>query len=220
MQSGPIKIVFFMNHHPNNFSQSPHRRPISWLVVSVACLVAAGPAMAAATVATNQLSAVSILKDIRNEIHNYSRIQSANLLVVVSLEDDRPVYVDHALLLLQLPKGKWMLVHANRAAKPSPVLPTWNPKWQPATVTDSPRRFDRPFDHPPTREEVNRFLKDNEFQLESDKLFRVVERLVYDEAWEKALGYKSGIKPLKRSSTDPPTNKNANDPKPRGVKGE
>ena len=198
-----------MNQHPTDASGIPLRRRGSWLLLSVACLVAAGSALAAAAVATNQLSATSILKDIRNELHDYSKIQSASLLAMVSLEDNRPVYVDHALLVLQLPKGRWKLVNAIRQSKPSPVSPSWNPQWRPHDVRDAPYVAIQTFDHPPTREEMNRFLKVNEFQIESDQFFRVVERLVYDEAWKKVLGYTSGIQPLKRSSAGSPEGRNA-----------
>lgn len=187
--------------------------------MAAACVFPATAVRAAEPAGTNEVTAASIFQDIRNEIHDYHKVQTATLLIVVSLEDARPVYIDHALLVLQFPKEKWMLVDALREAKPSPVIPRWNPKWQPAIVTDSSRRFNRPFDHPPTREEVNQFLHDNRFQLESDQHYRVVARAVDDDAWETALGYRSDIAPLKRAEPTSPGDKNISGTKklPGGV---
>ena len=179
--------------------------------VATACLFAVATVTAAAPVNTNEVTAASILKDIRNEIRGNGKMQATTLLIMVSIEDDRPVYIDHALLVLQFPEGQWMLVHAQRAAKPSPFHASWNSKWRPFIVTDSLLRFYRPFDHSPTLDEVNLFLKDNQFQLESDDIYQVVAREVNEKAWEKSLGYKSGIKLLKHSSVVPPSDGNAGD---------
>jgi hypothetical protein len=176
--------------------------------VVAACVFAATAVMAAEPTGTKEVTAVSILQDIGNEIHDYNKVQASTLLLLVSTVDERPVYIDHALLVLQFPKGKWMLVHALRVPKPSPVGPRWSPKWQPLIVMDSARRFNRLFDHPPTRQEVKQFLQDNEFPLESDRSDRVVERVVDGEAWQKTLGYKSDIASLTRSAPTSPANQN------------
>ena len=203
-----LNLTCIMNSISTNHPRIPICRPTALLALIVSWMFFVSRVMAAAPADTNEVTAVSILQDIRDEIHNYNNVQASALLLMVSTEDDRPVYIDHALLVLQFPKGKWMLVHALRAPKPSPVIPRWSPKWQPLIVMDSARRFNRPFDHPPTRQEVKQFLQDNEFPLESDQSDRVVERVVDDEAWQKTLGYKSNFAPLKRPEPTSPADQN------------
>ena len=144
---------------------------------------------AAVPAATNGVTSVSILSDLR-----YGKVRTASLLAVVAREDDRPWYVDDALLVLQLPNHEWMLVHAVRNPKFPPGAPArrrvGSTKWHRYHVMDAPHVGDRRFNHPPTRKEVDRFLSDNEWQFESDKFWRVVRRFVDEEAWQRVLGYK------------------------------
>ena len=144
---------------------------------------------AATPVATNEVTSTSILQDL-----GYRKVQTATLLVFVSREDSRPWYVDDALLVWQLPKGQWMLVHAVRNPKFPEGHRGGSTKWLLHDVMDAPHVGDRRFDHRPTRKEVDRFLKDNRWQFESDTHWRIVRRVVDEEGWQSILGYKpSGI---------------------------
>ena len=135
--------------------------------------------------ATNGVTSVSILSDLR-----YVKVWTATLLAFVAREDDRPWYVDDALLVLQLPNEEWMLVHAVRNPQFPPNHRGGSTKWRRYDVMDAPHVGDRRFNRPPTRKEVDRFLSDNEWQFESDKFWRVVRRFVDEEAWQRVLGYK------------------------------
>ncbi len=148
---------------------------------------------AATAAETNFVTATSILKDLAPG-ENYPG-QVATLLAFVAREDNRPWYADDALLVLQLPKGKWVLVHAVR----NPKYPkgyrggSGSTKWGLYDVMDAPYVGDRHFDHRPTRKEVDQFLKDNRWQFDSDKFWRVVRRVVNEDAWQKVLGYKPSV---------------------------
>src|ERR1041384_7874061 len=84
------------------------------------------------TSSTNAVTAASILSDLHYES------SAAHLLAFISREDKRPWYVDNALLLLELPKGEWMLVHAVRNPKYPAKLKRSPGRWHVHEVTDSP----------------------------------------------------------------------------------
>jgi hypothetical protein len=188
-----------MNLYPTAVSRIRRRRTTAWLALWLVGSVAGGPAPSAAAAATNEVTAASIVHDLGYDKNDQGQV--ATLLAFVAREDRRPWYVDDALLVLYWPQGIWQLVHAVRNPK-YPKDYKFTPgstAWQLHHVYDAPSFAERSFDHPPTREEVNLFLKDNEFQFKSDRIFRVAERVFYDDAWEKVLGYRSEIKPIKRA---------------------
>jgi len=193
-------MIKFMNPSRRDFSR--RRLFVGLFLVGV---LLAWTASADTAAETNVVTATSILKDL--DPHDGYRAQSATLLAFVAREDDRPWYVDDALLVLQLPKGKWVLVHAVR----NPKYPkgyqggSSSTKWSLYDVMDAPHVGDRRFDHRPTRKEVNQFLKDNRWQFESDKYSRVVRRVVDDAAWQKVLGYQPIINSSKQHGAVPPT---------------
>ena len=136
---------------------------------------------------TNTVTAASILKNLE-----YKPV-SAHLLAFISREDRRPWYVDDALLVLQLPKGEWLLVHTARNPRYPKGHQGGASTWHVYQVMDAAFVGDRHFDHRPTRAELDKFLKDNDWQFESDKSWRVVGRAVDEETWQKVLGYKSPL---------------------------
>ncbi len=162
------------------------------------CVLTMWARSASAAADTNEVTAASILKDLASD-ENYTG-QIATLLAFEAREDDRPWYVDHALLVLQLPKGKWVLAHAVR----NPKFPkgqkrvSRSTEWRLHHVEDAPFVGDRHFDHRPSRKEVDQFLTDNEWQFESDIPMRVVRQVVNEETWQKVLGYKPIIQAPKR----------------------
>lgn len=158
-------------------------------IVLVVFALAVWSGSAAIPADTNEVTSASILKDL-----GYGKVQTATLLTFISREDNRPWYVDDALLVLQLPKGEWMLVHAVRNPKFPKGHRGGSTRWHLHDVMDAPHVGDRRFDHRPARQEVDQFLKDNSWQFESDKFWRVARRLVDEEAWQKTLGYKPFIR--------------------------
>jgi hypothetical protein len=166
-------------------------------VLLMVCVLPVWIGSAATAAETNGVTATSILQDL--DPHDGYRAQSATLLAFVAREDDRPWYADDALLVLQLPKDKWVLVHAVR----NPKYPkgyrggSGSTKWSMYDVMDAPYVGDRHFAHRPTRKEVDQFLKDNQWQFTSDKYMRVVRRVVDADAWQKVLGYQPAVPPLK-----------------------
>jgi len=136
--------------------------------------------------ATNAVTAASILADM-----HYEKVVSAHLLAFVSREDKRPWYVEDALLLLELPKGEWVLVHAVRNPRYPPELKRKPSRWMAHEVMDAPYVGDRAFTHRPTRNEMGQFLKDNEWQPESDKYWQVVQSEVDEVVWQRILRYNS-----------------------------
>ena len=136
--------------------------------------------------ATNAVTASSIMADM-----HYEKAVAAHLLAFVSREDKRPWYVEDALLILERPKGEWVLVHAVRNPRYPPELKRNPSPWSPREVMDAPYVGDRTFKHRPTQKEMDQFLKDNEWQPESDKCWQVVQSEVDEVVWQRILGYNS-----------------------------
>ncbi|MBL9175571.1 MAG: hypothetical protein JNL10_18665 [Verrucomicrobiales bacterium] len=136
---------------------------------------------------TNTVAATSILKD--RDLRRYEGVRSATLLTWMSREDDRPWFVDDALLLLEMPRGRWVLVHAVRNPRFPPGHRGGSTEWGLHHVMDAPPAGDRRFDHLPTSGEMHRFLRDTAWPAPSDVSWRVLRRTVDTAAWKAALGY-------------------------------
>lgn len=153
------------------------------------CFLGLGDSISTATEAelgTNRITAATVLADL-----HYPKPVAVHLLAFTSREDKRPWYVDDALLLLELPKNEWMLVHAVRNPRYPSDLKRKPSKWTAHDVMDAPYVGDRTFKHRPTRREMDRFLKDNDWQAESDKYSQVIQSDVDEAVWQKILGYPS-----------------------------
>ena len=133
---------------------------------------------------TNTVSVAGMLKDL-----GYSNVKSSNLLAFISREDQRPWYVDDALLLLEFPKGRWTLVHCVR----NPRYPKGHPlagrvdKWGHHDVCDAPWAGNQHFNHRPTRVEIESFLKKTDWPTRDDKFWRITRQIVNEAAWPKKL---------------------------------
>jgi hypothetical protein len=161
---------------------------IHFLAVIEAIIVAlAWNCAAIETSSTNAVTAASILSDLHYES------SAAHLLAFISREDKRPWYVDDALLLLELPKGNWMLVHAVRNPKYPAKLKRPAGRWHVHQVMDAPFVGDRCFNHRPTREEMREFIADNRLQFETDKFWIALNRVIDEKVWQTVLGYNSPV---------------------------
>lgn len=125
------------------------------------------------------VSAQVILK----QLGSYTRVQSVRLLAFISREDDRPWYVDDALLLVEFKSGKWVVAHAAR----NPRFPKTSKRqgasgWFFHNVCDAPWAGDQIYDHRPTRADVQRFLKVTDWPAADDKFWRITREYVDDAA--------------------------------------
>lgn len=136
---------------------------------------------------TNAVTASSILKD--RDLRRYDGVRAATLLTWISREDSRPWFVDDALLLLEMPRGRWVLVHAVRNPWFPPGHRGGSTEWGLHHVTDAPPSGDLTLDHRPTLREMNRFLKDTAWPSPSDPSWRTRQRTVNESAWTTMLGY-------------------------------
>ena len=163
------------------------QNPLRAVLTSI-CLFGLVSGSPGAAVITNDVNAAAILQ--AQDLQRYDGLQAATLLAFVSREDDRPWYVDDALLVLQLRKGRWVLVHAVRNPKYPPGHKGGSKEWVLYDVMDAPHVGDRYFDHRPTRWQVDQFLKDNQWPFTSDQAWRIVRRMVDADAWQRVLGYR------------------------------
>jgi hypothetical protein len=166
------------------------RRPLLVVLISI-CLFGIVGGSPAALADTNGVSATAILQG--KDLQRYEGVQAATLLALVSREDDRPWYVDDALLVLQFRNGRWVLVHAVRNPRFPRGHKGGSTEWVLYDLMDAPHVGDRYFNHRPTHKEVDQFLKDNRWQFAGDKFWRVVRRVVDEKAWKRVLGYKPAL---------------------------
>ena len=132
-----------------------------------------------------QTLTAQITKDIKGERPHRLVNPTYTLLAFVSLEDERPLYVEEALLLIK-DETRWILAHVVRTPRHADGRP--GSKWYHHHAFDAPWTGDRVFKEKPTKEEVSKFLKETRWQWHSDPdWFDVVGRAVNDEAWIKLL---------------------------------
>jgi hypothetical protein len=123
---------------------------------------------------------VSIVQDL-----NLHDVKAPYLLAFSAQVDDRPLYVENALLAIELTNGGWQLFNVFRHPKETNLIP----HWYVFSVTDVPVVGARYYGRKPTREEVETFLKDAWWSFRATEGFRLVRGEVYSEVWKNVLGY-------------------------------
>lgn len=112
----------------------------------------------------------------------------ARILVWEVKEDDRPLYVEQAILWLRWGAegaGRWMLVNAYRHPKDLQPLP----HWAMAEVFDAPGYAElREFDHPPDNAEVYQFLEDTWWTFEQERGWTLLHAAVCADVWSDVIG--------------------------------
>ncbi len=129
-------------------------------------------------------SARSIAQDL-----GYRDIDEAYLLSFSSMVDDRPLFVESALVAVKMETGKWGLAYVYRHPREKEEGAN---RWRLSEVADAHQCPSREFVHRPSRDEVERFLVDSwwRFRLSASPGFRLVRDRIFSETWEKALGYR------------------------------
>ena len=91
------------------------------------------------------------------------------------------------LLAIELTNRHWRVVHVYR--HPKEKITHWR-RWAEATRTDVPYPGSREFLRRPTEAEVDKFLRETEWEFCAWEGFRLVRCHIFKETWERALGYK------------------------------
>ena len=130
---------------------------------------------------TNEVTGRSIAQDLK-----YRDVKESYVLALLSAVDDRPLYVDDALIVVQLADGRWRLAHVGRNPRDENQ---YLRRWRLFTVEDSPIVPSRDFPEKPTALQVGEFIHDSFFQFKPREGFRLITGEVFYETWEKALGY-------------------------------
>jgi hypothetical protein len=112
----------------------------------------------------------------------------ARVLVWQIKEDDRPLYVEQAIVWMRWEgenAKRWMLVNVFRhpRARRSPR------EWELAVVCDADGYAElREFDHPPNNADVYRFLEDTWWTFSVDHSFRLLDAAVCTKDWKEIIG--------------------------------
>ncbi len=106
------------------------------------------------------------------------------ILIWQIMEDDRPLYVESAIVWFRLEDGCWMLAKLYR----HPREPHPPPVWQLALVCDAPQIPRMDFDHAPTNDEIYKFLRDSWWEFAPAGGFRLLDASVCAGAWKTVTG--------------------------------
>jgi len=96
--------------------------------------------------------------------------------------DDRPLDVDSAIVLV-VNRGTFTLAHLYSHAAGAPA--SWRPSW----ITDRPEYLSSwTFAAPPTRQELDAFLRKTEWEFAASSGFRLTAKGICAGEWRKYLG--------------------------------
>jgi hypothetical protein len=136
---------------------------------------------------TNGITADSIVHDLK-----FKDSIKTHLLAFVSRVDDRPHYVDSALLVMELPNNRWRLVHAIRHPKSgSTNREAWHVTFG---SEDQNIRGSEVYDHPPTALDMGPFLLRSSYSFDEWQGYHTLHSALYTETWEKVLKHKPQYK--------------------------
>ena len=116
----------------------------------------------------------------------YQQASRSHLLGFRAEVDDRPLYVEAALVAFELPNSTWRMAHVFR--RPDEDL--WK-HWEVADGIDAPGVLD--LDHRPTRKETEQFLRETRWHSGPDQWYRLVRSDEFHETWREVFGYVPSI---------------------------
>ena len=163
-----------------------HRRPLGRWLLGALVLLGTGVTLSAQAPGAAAVTAASIVSDLAAGTE-YRAVKASYLLTFSSQVDD-PLYVDSALLAVELMTGKWHLVHAFRHPRASLRR---NRAWDLAVIADA-RDYShfREFDGRPTESDVEQFLRDTRWKWGPfDSRYTLLRGTVYSDTWRKVFGY-------------------------------
>jgi hypothetical protein len=152
-----------------------------YLIVACVFLLAAVP-IAKADTDTNVVTAQSIVGEL-----GYRDIRASHLLAFSAQIDNRPLYAECALLVIEFTTNTWRIVHVYRHPKAAPVH--WH-RWTVSARIHVRHAGYRDFGHRPSEAEVDGFLPDTHWEFGTfGPSFRLIKGEVYADTWKRALGY-------------------------------
>ncbi len=110
-----------------------------------------------------------------------------HLLAWTIIEDNRPLYVESALVWIRGKRGEepfWMLAHVYR----HPREESHAVGWSLSRVYDAPQIATKTFYYPPTDLEIDAFLKDTGWSFDANSGFRLLDRGLCTQAWKAVTG--------------------------------
>jgi hypothetical protein len=113
----------------------------------------------------------------------YNDVTRGYVLAFLAEIDDRPLYVESALVVLELRNHKWRMVHVFRHSKQE------QEHWQIMFVFDAYCAGSRDFDRPPTKAETEKFIRDSWWHSRPDHGFRLVRSDEFPAEWKTLFGY-------------------------------
>lgn len=121
---------------------------------------------------------------------HFAGVRNVHILAFKSQVDDRPWWVDHALVVVEMSRGRWELWHLAR----NPRSNGKRSPWTESHVTDSTQRGSRSYDHRPTAADLKEFVSLSYWSFAADPPFRLIRGTVDDALCRAVLGFESGYR--------------------------
>jgi hypothetical protein len=159
-------------------------------LVAVTGITLAVSALAAEEVGTKAMTVDSIVHDLnywpRPSVQWHGDVKTPYLLAFKAEVDNRPLYIESALLAVELTNGHWRLVHVYRHPKERRKQ---GDHWVVSHVLDIPYTGKQEYATRPTKAEVEKFISDTWWKFRARDGFGLIHGEVFSETWKKALGY-------------------------------
>ena len=117
------------------------------------------------------------LSEILDEVYGMTSA-SGHILAWKVKEDDRPLYVESFIAVIEVDKTQYLLTHLFRHPRGH------DSRWMETVVTDAPHVGSRSFDHPPNQMELLGFLGDTWWSFTEDPDWRILDVGLNTEEWE------------------------------------
>ncbi len=106
-------------------------------------------------------------------------VQTARVLAWEITEDDRPLRVERALVWIVFKNQRWTLTHLYRHPQDGPAA-----KWHVSMVYDVPYAGSESFSAPPTRAQLDGFLKATWWHFKPERDWKLLDSEVCADAWK------------------------------------
>jgi hypothetical protein len=159
------------NHLPFPIRRGLANDPLWVNLVTAALLSIAAAISSLGQSTTNEVTGASITDDLK-----YQDVKDSYVLALRCAVDNTPLYVDDALIAVQLADGHWRLAHVARNPRDKSQFLR---HWDLFRVTDRPIVPSRDFPEKPTPLQVAEFIHDSFFQFRPPDRFRLISGEVF-----------------------------------------
>jgi len=137
------------------------------------------------------------LSEIIDEVYGIKNA-SGHILAWKTQEDERPLYVESLIAVIEIDKTRYLLAHLFRHPRER------NSRWRESVITDVAYVGSRSFSHPPTQMELLSFLEDTWWSFTEEPGWKILDVGLDAEKWKNLTGQELPQEFLKQIANDTP----------------